>query len=99
MKIRGVLVGMLVEMCPEMYEEYVVVHGKTKILYVRMLKALYGMLVASLLYYKRFLKDITEIGFTVNPYDPCVANRQIENKQHTITWHVHDIKSSHENSK
>jgi hypothetical protein len=28
-----------------------------------------------------------------------VANRQIENKQHTITWHVDDIKSSHENSK
>eukprot|EP00978_Attheya_sp_CCMP212_P012574 scaffold31431_cov54-Attheya_sp.AAC.6 len=99
MKIRGALVDMLVEMCPEMCEEYVVVHGKAKILYVRTLKALYGMLVASLLYYKRFLKDITEIGFIVNPYDPCVANRQIENKQHTITWHVDDIKSSHENSK
>eukprot|EP00978_Attheya_sp_CCMP212_P046874 scaffold416585_cov22-Attheya_sp.AAC.2 len=42
MKIRGVWVDMLVEMCPEMYEEYVVVHGKMKILYVNMLKALYG---------------------------------------------------------
>ena len=70
-------------------------HGKHKVLYVRMLKVLYGMLVASLLYYKRFLDDITKIGFERHPYDPCVANRMINNKQHTITWHVDDIKSSH----
>eukprot|EP00978_Attheya_sp_CCMP212_P013887 scaffold34981_cov50-Attheya_sp.AAC.2 len=43
MKIRGVLVDMLVEMCPEIYQDYVVTHGKEKNLYhVRMLKALYG---------------------------------------------------------
>ena len=51
MKIRGILVDMLVEMAPEIYQEYVVVHGRDKVLYVKMLKALYGMLVASLLYY------------------------------------------------
>ena len=43
-------------------------------------KILYGMLVASLLYYKRFLDDITKIGFERNPYDPWVANRMINNK-------------------
>ena len=95
MKIRGVLVDMLVEMEPEVYRDFVVMHGKHKVLYVRMLKALYGMLVASLLYYKQFLDDITKIEFERNPYDPCVANRMINNKQHTITWHVDDIKSSH----
>ena len=30
-----------------------------------------------------FLKDI------------CVANRKIEGKQHTVTWRVIDLKSSH----
>jgi hypothetical protein len=99
MKIRGVLVDMLVEMSPEIYQDYVVVHGKDKILYVRMLKALYGMLVASLLYYKKFVKDITTIGFVLNPYDPCLANREVEGRQHTIIWHVDDIKASHINSK
>jgi hypothetical protein len=99
MKIRGVLVDMLVEMCPEIYQDFVVTHGKEKILYVRMLKALYGMLVASLLYYKKFVKDIKSIGFILNPYDPCVANRMIEEKQQTLTWHVDDIKSSHVNVK
>ena len=32
-------------------------------------------------------------------YDPCVANRRMNMKQHTITWHVDDIKSSHEDTK
>ena len=66
-----------------------------KILYVKMLKALYGMLKSSLLYYKKFRKDIEEIGFEVNPYDPCVANRMVNGKQHTIVWHVDDLKCSH----
>ena len=29
----------------------------------------------------------------------CVADRIIDGKQHTITWHVDDVKSSHEDSK
>ena len=63
MKIRGVLVDILVGMEPEDYKDFVVVHGKHKVLYVWMLKALYAMLVSSLLSYKRFLDDITKIGF------------------------------------
>jgi hypothetical protein len=59
-----------------------------------MKKALYGMLQSSLLYYKKFRKDLKEIGFKVNPYDPCVANRMVKGKQHTITWHVDDLKLS-----
>ena len=36
-----------------------------------------------------------ELDFKVNPYDPCIANRMINSKQHTITWHVDNVKSSH----
>ncbi len=60
-----------------------------------MLKALYGMLVASLLYYKKFRKDIEAEGFMVNPYNLCVANCIIKGKQQTVTRHVKDLKSSH----
>ena len=95
MKIRGPLVDMLVELSPETYADYVVYEGKSKVLYVVMEKALYGMLQSSLLYYKKFRKDIESIGFKVNPYDPCVANRIVNGKQHTVTWHVDDLKSSH----
>jgi hypothetical protein len=62
---------------------------------VVVLKALYGMLQSALLYYKKFRKDIEDIGFNVNPYDPCIANRMVNGKQHTIAWHVDDVKSSH----
>ena len=57
------------------------------------------MLISSLLYYKKFRKDIESIGFKVNPYDPCVANRYVNGKQHTVVWHVDDLKASHVDSK
>ena len=44
-------------------------------------------------------KYLESIGFEVNPYDPCVANKMANEKQHTVTWHVDDLKSSHVNSK
>ena len=53
------------------------------------------MMQSSLLYYKKFRKDIESIGFKINPYDPCVANRIVNETQHTVCWHVDDLKSSH----
>ena len=41
--------------------------------------------------------DINKIGFKVNPYDPCVANMQVNDDQITLTWHVDDMKISHIN--
>ena len=58
-------------------------------------KALYGALISSLLWYKAFRKDLEGIGFEFNPYDPCVANRIVREKQHTIRFHVDDLMSSH----
>jgi hypothetical protein len=85
MKIRGQLVDLLLEIAPEAYKPYIVYENNKMVLYVRMLRALYGMLVASILYYKKFGKDIEGIGFHVNPYDPCVANQQVKGKQQTVT--------------
>jgi len=55
------------------------------------------MFIASLLYYRKFVSDIKKIGFELNPYDPCTANRIVNGTQHTIVWHVDAIKSSHKN--
>ena len=41
--------------------------------------------------------DLEAIGFQVNPYDPCVANRIVKNRQHTVIWHVDDLKSTRAN--
>ena len=73
--------------------------NKSKVIYVTMVKALYGILHASMCHYKKFRSDIEGIGYTVNPYDPCVANKAIKRKQHTLRWHVDDVKDSHVDSK
>jgi hypothetical protein len=49
MKIWGPLVDMLLEIAPEISEGYSTYECKTKVLYVKMLKAIYGMLQSSLL--------------------------------------------------
>jgi len=57
-------------------------------------KAIYGMLQSSLLFYKKLTKDLIKQGFIINPYDPCVANKMVKDKQLTVTWHVDDLKVS-----
>jgi hypothetical protein len=54
MKITGVLVDILVELNPQLYGPYVVYEQRGKVLYVRVLRAIYGMLEAALLWYKKF---------------------------------------------
>ena len=91
----GQLVNILLELCPGVYDDYVCYKGKNKVVYVRMLKALYGMLISSILYYKKFRKDIESVGFEVNSHDICITNQTVNGKQQTATWHVDDLKSSH----
>ena len=50
MKITGVLVDMLVELMPDVYGPYVVFEKGEKVIYVEVLKAIYGMLQAALLW-------------------------------------------------
>ena len=53
MKITGVLVDMMVQLDPDLYGPFVVYENGRKVLYVLVLKALYGMLISSLLWYQR----------------------------------------------
>ena len=64
-------------------------------LYVKLTKALYGLLRSALLFYKKLRGDLEGLGFKINPYDPCVANKVINGEQLTIVWHVDDLKVSH----
>ena len=66
------------------------------VLYVELQKALYGTLQAAILFWKdltQFLME--ELGFIVNPYDSCIVNKVIDDKQCTIIWHIDDMKLSH----
>ena len=73
-RIQGSLVDILLNIAADVYRDYVTTTKKcTKHLIVQCLNAMYGTLVASLLYYKKFVKSLSNIGFKLNPYNPCVA--------------------------
>jgi hypothetical protein len=108
-KIHKILVDMLLDIAPDAYTPYVTVDKKevvtvdkkgVKQLIVQCLNAIYGTMMASLLYYSKFRKSLTKIGFIFNPYDPCVANKQILYcNQFTICFHVDGCKLSHKSPK
>ncbi len=94
--IRGPLVDILGSIAPDVYGPYVTVGKKCdKQLLVQCLTALYGTMVASLLYYKKFVKSLKLNGFRLNPYDPCMANKQVKRERLTVCLHVDDCKISH----
>jgi hypothetical protein len=94
-KIRGILVDILVEINPDVYKSYVSKDKKgLKQLLVQCQNALYGTMVASLLYYWKFVKGLKDFDFEINPYDPYVANKMIEGDQMIICFHVDDCKLS-----
>jgi hypothetical protein len=98
-KITGVLVNRLVKLNRELYGPYVFYERNRKVLYVQLMRAIYGMLEAAILWYKKFQGELEEKGFKFNPYDPCIANHIEKGSQHTLLFHVDDLKSSHKDSK
>ena len=57
--------------------------------------AIYGMIQNPFLWYSKLKEDLEEYGFTINPYDPCVANKEVNGSNLTVVWHVDDLKISH----
>ena len=95
MKLRDQFVDIRCDVNPE-YKKFVkVVNGK-KLLYLRVLRAIYGCIESALLWYNLFSTTLKkDMGFILNPYDKCVANKVIDGKQMTIVWFVDDCKVSH----
>ena len=48
-----------------------------------------------LLWYKLYSSTLQDMGFELNPYDKCVANKTINGKQCTIVFYIDDNKVSH----
>ena len=99
LRLQGTLADLLVKCDPKLYRKYVVSEGGQPVLYVELLKALYGTLRAALLFWRRLSKKLVDWGFSINPYDWCVANKLIQGSQCTIVWHIDDLKISHTDPK
>ena len=87
MKFRGPLVEALLLIDPVIYRDYVTTDKNgEKILYVHMSKALYGLLKSALDFYSNLRSDLEGNDFIINPFDPCVANKVVNDN---------DLKVSH----
>jgi hypothetical protein len=57
MVLKGELADMMIQIAPQVYRKFVTVDKKgTKVLYVNLQKALYGLMRASLLFYRKLRK-------------------------------------------
>ena len=94
MRLQGQFIDLMCEANPK-YKDYIqIVNGK-KILYLRVLMALYGGIQSELLWYNLFTEYLLKLGFVINPYDRCIANKLINVKQCTTAWYFDDVKVSH----
>ena len=98
-KIIGFPMDLLLDVDPEFYGPFVNTDKKgEKLIIVQCMNSIYVMLVASLIYYEKFVKTLKRTGIQLNPYDPCVANSLVKNKQQNIFFHVDDWKLIHQDS-
>ena len=75
------------------YSQYVAEDkmGK-KMLLVECMNAIYGTMVAGLLYYCKFTESWDKREYVLSLYDPCVWNKKIKGEQCTICFHVDNCK-------
>jgi hypothetical protein len=94
LRMEGESVDIMCDVSEE-YRNFVCYENGKKVLYLKLLKALYGCVKSALLWYELFSSTLEGMGFVLNPYDTCVANKTIDGKQCTIAWYVDDNKISH----
>ena len=76
MFLEGALSDTMVKASPKIYQKYFIMNSKGKpLLYVQIQKAFHGLLCSALLLYRNLVNDVDAYGFQINPYEPCVANK------------------------
>jgi hypothetical protein len=96
-RFTGKMVNLLMEIDQNMYGPCVMKEGKERVMYVELLKALYGTVRAAQLFWEKLTGKHLEWGFTANPYNPCAMNKVVKGTQLTVAWHVDDLKVLHVN--
>jgi hypothetical protein len=97
MKFEGDFVDILCK-SDESFRQHVTYEGNKKVLYVRVHKAIYGLIESALLWYEVYTETLQGMGFKLNPYDRCLANKMIDGSQCTVGWFVDDNKISHKSN-
>jgi Reverse transcriptase (RNA-dependent DNA polymerase) len=70
---------------------------KDQSLVVRLNKALYGCIESAKLWYTEIAGTLTKNGFTANPRDICIFNKDVKGVQITIAVYVDDLMMTSKN--
>ena len=96
MVARNKMVDILVAVNVEKYARFMHTAAKGEyMLYLLLQKVIHGCLKSDRLFNEHLKKILRRMDFILNPYDDCVANKNIKGTQCTISWHVNDPKVSH----
>lgn len=95
MKLRGVMCNLLLSVAPEIWKKYFAMETRQQVFHIELSKALHSLLKSTLKFHLKLVKDLKHLGFKLNKYDGCIANRYIDGKQQMVTWHVDDLKLLH----
>jgi len=93
---EGTVTEMIIKLNPTIYRKNIWYNKLGKpMVYVQLKQVLYGTLQAALFFWKLLSETLQEWGLTLNPYNKCLANKDIEGKQCAIIWHFDNLKISH----
>ena len=87
MRCNKELTRLIVEVYPDL-KKFV---SKAGYLYCRLLKALYGCVQASKLWFDKLIKFLRREGYEQSPIDPCVMRRIVGNQVWLLLIYVDDI--------
>ncbi len=75
MQMNGTLAKLMAKTDPKLYRKYLTDEKGKKVL---------GMMKSALLFYRKLISELKEMGFEVNPYNPCVVNKIVNGSQMRI---------------
>ena len=93
-RLRLELAVQFVIIAPEMYIPYVVLQKGKNVSYSQSQNSISETLKAPFLFYRKYIKDLLEFGFKINPYDVCIARKMVK-KEMTMVFCVNNMKISH----
>ena len=96
MKLRWDFFNIVCQVNPE-YEQYVRYENGEKVVYLLVIRAVYGFIEAALLWYNILSITLEGVVFETSPYYMCVENKVVEGTQCTIDWYVDENKLLHKN--
>ena len=91
-RLCGILADLLVSIDPLKFVHKFFLEGGQKVIYAVPKKALYGALIASLIFWWDLSDALLSWGFEPNPHDICFMKKTVNGKLCTICWNVDYLK-------